>query len=149
MRHHRRRFRRVIGQRQQAARDVEVAGRQSEGVDDRRIEDRHPIGLLARRIACSGQFREHIIEIMFSGGGVILAAKLRHQFAMLHGAAIIDNGRRRPHRPAIICRPFNRRNRRREQLALMLEIGAGREDQRAEQQRDGTPERVRARQWIR
>ena len=43
---HRGQFRGVAGQRDQAARDVELAGRQREGVDRAGIEDRHLVGLV-------------------------------------------------------------------------------------------------------
>ncbi len=44
VRQHRRQFRGVVRQRDQAARDIELAGRQREGVDRRRIQDRDLIG---------------------------------------------------------------------------------------------------------
>ena len=41
-------FGRVVGEREQAAGDENIAGGQGEGVDDRRIEDRDPVGLPRR-----------------------------------------------------------------------------------------------------
>ncbi len=43
---HRRQFRGVAGERNQAARHIELAGRQREGVDRAGIEDRHLVGLV-------------------------------------------------------------------------------------------------------
>ena len=43
---HRGQFRGVAGKRDQAARHIELAGRQREGVDRAGIEDRHPVGLV-------------------------------------------------------------------------------------------------------
>ena len=43
---HRRQFRGVVGERDQAARDIELAGRQRKGVDRAGIEDGHLVGLI-------------------------------------------------------------------------------------------------------
>ena len=64
----------VLGEREKATSDEYVAGRQGESVDDRRIEERHPIGL-SRRAGGRRKLREHVIEITFCRGRIIFAAK--------------------------------------------------------------------------
>ena len=91
-------FRRTIGQRQQAARNVEIAGGQREGVDGGRIQNGDAIGCPR---SFSGNFlrlrkpRQQIVEERFSGGRAILAAKHRDKFFMLGTVVGCARGRRR------------------------------------------------------
>ena len=62
VRHHRRDFRAVVGEGEQPASDEDVARRQREGVDDRRIEQGHAIGF-GRRLARRRELCQNSIEI--------------------------------------------------------------------------------------
>ena len=64
----------VFGERQKASRDEYVAGRQGESVYDRRIEERHPVGL-SRRARSRRKLREHAIQITLCRWRIIFAAE--------------------------------------------------------------------------
>ena len=74
MRHHGGDLRRIVGQRQEPARDIDVVGRHREGIDHRRIQKRHMIGLL-RIFARLRQFQQDVIDEMLDGRVVIFAAE--------------------------------------------------------------------------
>ena len=136
MRHHRGRLGGVAGERQKAARDVEIAARQREGVDDRRVEDGHLIGGLARRVARLRELDQNVVEIALGGGEPIFAAELRDQLLVL-GARTASRRRRRAARRTAAGREARAGV---EHLALALELraAAGRErERRDERARDG------------
>ena len=72
-RQHRGQFRGVAGERDQAARHIELAGRQREGVDRAGIEDRHPVGLIGT-VGCRDQPIDGLADQRFQLRIVIGAA---------------------------------------------------------------------------
>jgi hypothetical protein len=101
MRQHRRQLGRVIGKRQQSARDIEIAARQREGIHVGRVEDCDAIGL--RRIAghrcqIADDLRHHAFELGIGilatiGGqylGVLLARDVR---LAIRAPGIVDRDR--------------------------------------------------------
>ena len=74
MRHHRGDLGRVVGEREQPAGHEDVARGQSEGVDDRRIEQRDPIGLVGG-VGRLRQLDEDAVQIALGRGRVIFAAE--------------------------------------------------------------------------
>ena len=89
---HRGQFRRVAGQRDQAARDVKLAGRQRERIHRARIEDRHLVGLIGT-IRCRHQPIDRLADQRFQLGIVIGAAIGRQDALMLAigGRALRDD----------------------------------------------------------
>ena len=133
MRHHRRDLGAVASERQKAARHVKVAGRQCEGVDDRRIEDRHLVCGLIGVVAGARQFDQNAVEISFGRGSLILAAKLGDEFLMLDRITVV-------HARRCLWRTRNSRLRL-EKLSLLLQLGAAAEGEDAEtaSRRQGAP----------
>ena len=82
VRHHGRDLGRVVGEGQEPARHVDVAGGQREGVDDRRVEDRDAIDL-GRGVARGRELRQDLVEVALGGGGPVLAAEIGHQLLVL------------------------------------------------------------------
>ncbi len=79
MRQHRREFGLVVGEREQPARDVELAVRQREGVDRGRIEDGHLVfllRLLRRRHQAVDQLRHHRVQL-----GIVVDAAIGREDA--------------------------------------------------------------------
>ena len=61
VREHRRKLRGVVGERDQAARDVKLSGRQREGIDRRRIEDRDLV-FQVRPLRRGDELVDHVVD---------------------------------------------------------------------------------------
>ena len=121
---HRGQFRGVAGERDQAARHIELAGRQREGVHRAGIEDGHPVGLVGTvggrdqpvdGLADQGRQPRIVIGAAIGGENALVLALARRR--LRDGAARL-----------------RRRHRRRGGLELS-QIAAGRKRQRGAQQR--------------
>ncbi len=127
VRHHGRDFGRVVGERQEAARHVDVAGGQREGVDDRRVEDRDAIDL-GRRVARGRELRQDLVEVALGGGGPVFPTEIGHELLVLARRGAVD------------ARGAGRRGRQRDRdlddLGLIVDAGtAAREAERHGDQR--------------
>ena len=87
-------FRGVIGQRQQPARHIEIAARQGEGIDHRRIQQCHLVRL-AGRITGGGKLDQRFVQQALGCRGVEFAAEQRHKPLVLAPASRINAGRAR------------------------------------------------------
>ena len=84
----------VVGERQQAAGHENVARRQREGVDDRRIQDGHPVDL-GRRLGGRGEARQNAVEITLGGRRAVFAAEeFDEAFALAAGQRAAGGARR-------------------------------------------------------
>ena len=90
----RRDFGRVVGEGEQPAGDVEPAVRQGKGVDDGRVEDRNPVGLV-RPVGGGDELRGDVGEEALRGGRAHLAPEGRDEAGMVAlGLILVAGGAR-------------------------------------------------------
>ena len=82
MRHDGGDFGRIIGQREEPARHVKIAGGQCESIDQRGVEDGDAIGF-RRRLGRQGETRQNAVQVELGGCGAELAAKQGDQSLVL------------------------------------------------------------------
>ena len=113
----------VVGERQEPAGHEQVARGQRKGVDDRRIEDRHLVDGLARRLARLRELFQNRIEIRFRRRRAVFAAERGGEALRLERGRRIDRQR---------FRRLDRNGARQRRHADALEAGAGakRKDER-------------------
>ena len=136
MGHDRGEFRSVVGEGQHAARHIDAAVGQGEGIDDRRVENGDAIGL-ARFVAGGRKARQDAIQVAFGRRGLVFAAKHLDELPVL-GAF------RRLH-------PGGARRLRRQgghgigRLAEGVEVGAARQGERQHRRRRNPCEQPKCR----